>query len=183
MEVRLGGDFDTTFETEVYNKIKDSFSFLCDNLNYVCGSGSLFEGACVSLSSQLVDTYPVIKLSIPINGTLSKLLIIPPSSYMRLNNDNSCIRLAFRNATTTQLGSSFWRSYNVHFARYNSTLGLAPANQSKCGAWMTGTNLSQGEWFLNLVILGSIFGFMLFTLAIYFVVSYFKEKRPGYVRV
>jgi len=106
---------------------------------------------------------------------------------MANSGDGSCVKLAFSQSTTnsTILGISFMRRYSVI---YNQELyiGFAYANTSVCGGeWQTGIELSQEELLMNIIILGSIFGFMIVSLLFYFGIGALcsKKQQIGYERL
>jgi len=184
------GPFDTTFSPKMYSQIRSTFQQFGDTLEFLSDDGNLFDGACVKLSPNSVSQYPIINFSFATSTSRNPSTFVNisfmPNFYMRNSDDGSCVQLAFRQANDTVIGISFTRQYSITYDRHSECIGFSVANTDVCGGvWQTGIAFTSEELMMNLVILGSIFGFMLLSLLAYWGLSTLccKQQARPYERV
>lgn len=124
-----------------------------------------------------------------------KLLLSPHIQYLKL----------------TQLGSSWMRQYYMEFNLTSQNLAIYEPNQTFCGSMLFPFTISElrilfyfnlfssffiphfleweiglpggGSMFLNFVVIGSIFGFMILSMGSYIFYTACIEKQPEYIHI
>jgi len=121
----------------VYNAIKQAFLNNCtkSKLFGVCtgvtSSNTLFDGICLTMTSQQVSAYPTISIVMG-TGTAAVTINVPPQNYLVQGFCNVAskyaLAIAGANGDGTIMGDVVMMGYSTVFDRVNHRVGFAPVS-------------------------------------------------------